>query len=148
MQPGWQWKLPRVLFALNYALNLWLFWRSRRDFTSCLAFASSGFLAYFMFNNGVHENHLFAVAIACALAVLWQPQELRGLGYWVVASLINHLLFYGFTGEAFPYKRTLIGLDFTVFFAALNVLAYALTVWTLHARLSARAAERDATVRA
>lgn len=135
MESGFTWKLPRLIFYAALALCLWGYARSRRDAISCLVFSTLGYLSYFMFNHGVHENHLFPAAILGLLGALWEPRRLNYMAYWPLAAIINHLLFYGFTGEGFPYRRDLAGVDLTTLFAALNLIFYALSLRLSFARL-------------
>ncbi|HEX6245342.1 MAG TPA: hypothetical protein VFZ61_30680 [Polyangiales bacterium] len=131
VKDGLLWKLPGLLCAGGLALSLVGYWRSRRDLPSALAFAGLGYLSYFMFNLGVHENHLCPAVILCTLAAAADPGRFAALAYWPVAAVLNHLLFYGFTGEGFPFRRDLAGLDLTVPFALLNLLVYCRCVWSL-----------------
>lgn len=90
--------LPKVVCAAAYLWALVRFWRGPRTYTDALFHALLAYLAYFLFNTGVHENHLLpAVALA---AVLWARD---GRFVWLFLALaaatnLNLWLFYGFDG--------------------------------------------------
>jgi hypothetical protein len=126
--PVWAF-IARTLTVVAYAYALRGYWRSARDTSSLLVWTSVGFLAYYVFNCGVHENHLLLVSVLCTLAVIAEPRRLGFLGYWVIATTINEVLFYGFDGRGFPYSLHVGAVDMTVVFALANVLMFALTVY-------------------
>ena len=103
-----------------------------------------GYLAYFTFNAGVHENHLFiAMMIALFLAAL--PDEARtgarrtrelAIAVGVVAfAHLNPLLFYSWRGG--NRDPTLIGgptgLDISVPLATISIVLFVATVLCLRA---------------
>jgi len=140
--PGWL--LPaRCLLLAGYAYALFGYWRSRRDLVSCLLWASVGYLAYFVFNYGVHENHLFLVGVLGVVLATVDSKRLRWLVYWPVAACLNEILFYGFRGTGFELERRVLGLDLTVPFALLNVVMFfvtAVAAWRVGSRPAPSAA--------
>lgn len=113
--------VPRLLFFISYLAALVLFLRREKTFPNLLIFATLGFLCYYTFNTGVHENHLFLVAILAAV-LYWLEESWRVIA--VILMLMNDInlyLFYGVNGEL-PYPRLFAGVDVALPLAALNVL--------------------------
>jgi hypothetical protein len=144
--PSWMPILTRSLFALAMIAILVAFWRGTRSFEQLMAASIASVVAYFAFNTGVHENHLF---LACLFSVigLWLLPSLRMPLLVVIAMLQTNLIaFYGVTG-ALPYARTLGGIDVTVPLATLVVFACCFVVIrTLPYLTAPRRAERNPSV--
>ena len=82
------------------------------QFATYLRLATLGFIAYYLFNTGVHENHLFAPALAGA-ALFYLSGE-SGIALFCALFLnLNCVLFYGFGGLE-PAWRVIGGVDLTV----------------------------------
>jgi hypothetical protein len=132
------WSLPaRCLVVAGYGYALLGYWKSRRDLASCLLWACVGFLAYFTFNYGVHENHLFLVGVLCVFLAIGDLSRFKLLVYWPVAACVNEILFYGFRGAGFELERRVLGVDLTVPCALLNVVMFFVTAalaWRMCAR--------------
>ena len=123
---------PRLLFILFYALTLAVFYRREKSFENTLLFSILGFLAYYTFNIGVHENHLFLVTILAVL-LLWVNQA-----HWpemlilVLMNNINLFTFYGFNGEGPGFSRVLFReVDFALILAIFNV-GFFFIIWLRH----------------
>jgi hypothetical protein len=124
---SWMPILTRCLFALAMLVILYAFWRGARTVEQLLAASIVGVIAYFSFNTGVHENHLF---LACLLSVigLWLLPALRTVFLIVIAiTQVNLIVFYGLTGKL-HYSRVLGGIDATIPLAALTLLACSFVV--------------------
>lgn len=122
---------PRLLFALGYGAALWRAWRDPRAQTlaGALPLATIGYAAYFMFNPGVHENHIYVGALL-ALASAWiVPREWPRLRVWVAFASVNQALFYGLAGAGLGTSRVVFGLD-----ASLPLAAFALAAFAAHHR--------------
>ena len=118
--------IPRVLFALFYLGTLLVFLRRSNFFDNLLRFTIVGYLSYFTFNIGVHENHLF-LAPLLAFVLCWvNPDDSYTTLMLVLMANINLFLFYGLTG-GYPYERQ-IGMDISVPLALFNVVFF-LTFW-------------------
>lgn len=123
--------LPRLLFATAYAATLA---RSLRDararrLAGALPLATVGYAAYFVFNPGVHENHLFVGALL-ALASAWlAPRAWPQLAAWVVFANVNLLLFYGLGGTGTGFGHVPGGVDLSLPLAAFGVGLFALHHW-------------------
>ncbi len=112
---------PRLLFLGTYLLSLAVFFRREKSFENLLAFAIAGFLSYYTFNTGVHENHLFLVTILAA-ALLWVKSARQGPAIGLILmSNINMFLFYGVDGTL-HFPRLFLGVDLALPLAAFNVL--------------------------
>ena len=118
--------IPRLVFALFYLAGLGLFLRRReKTFAGMLTFALLGFLAYFTFNPGVHENHLFVPAILAAALAFWAPE--RRLEMLIVALMfnINMYVFYGSSGPGLEFDRVIFHqVDMALPLACINVLFF------------------------
>lgn len=141
---------PRLLFALSYLAVLAYTWRlaagqpGQRRWTlpleRALPIAALGYLSYFTFNPGVHENHLY-VGMLLALACAWlAPAEWPMLAPWVVFENVNLVLFYGLDGTGLHFGRVAAGLDLSVLLAAFELALFGWSCWRLTHRRSAPAA--------
>lgn len=90
--------LPKAVCAAAYGWVLFRFWHGGRTYGDALFAALLGYLAYWLFNTGVHENHLIPAVVFAA--ALWARE---GRLWWLFAALalllnLNLWLFYGFDG--------------------------------------------------
>ncbi len=123
--------LAKIPFDLAYLVVLALFWKTRPTFEHLIAFSLFGYLTYFTWNVGVHENHLF---LACLLgAILWRlnPDWRLTFAAWAAAANINLLLFYGLDGSGLPFSRVAGGLELSVWLAVVNVALYGIFAWVV-----------------
>ena len=139
------WRNPmKVVAATIVAWMLWLQIGLPKSPHTVLLSLLAGYLAYFTFNAGVHENHLFiAMVIALVLATL--PDDLRTgwsrtrelmLAVGIIAfAHLNPLLFFGWRGG--DREPTLIGgptgLDISVPLAGVSIVLFVATVRSLRA---------------
>ncbi len=116
--------LPKCLFYGAYGLALVAHFRREKTFETFLVYGFVGYLSYFIFHTGVHENHLFPAVLFALLLYQANPvrHRLTALLFLVLPSL-NEMLFYGIEGEPLAYSRV-IGIDLTVVLAALYVLVF------------------------
>ncbi len=114
------WSKP--LFIAAYGLLLWRFTRAPQSLATLLRFALAGFLAYFTFNTGVHENHLF-IPVLLGLALAATGRSPAPFAACAIALNINMALFYGLAGAGLPFSRAVNGLDLALPLAALVTLA-------------------------
>ncbi len=108
--------VPRLLFAVCYLAALRRAWSDERARTlaGALPVVVVGYAAYFLFNPGVHENHIYVGALL-ALASAWvAPREWPRLAAWVLLANVNQALFYGLTGTGLGVGRVLFGVDTSV----------------------------------
>ena len=113
----------KILFYLSYAAILIGFARGSKTFQRLVTYSILGYLAYFCFNTGVHENHLFLICCLAWILVFLSPAQLtRGLSLTLAANA-NLFLFYGVLGDRL--QRVFAGIDITLFFAVANLCLFA-----------------------
>src|SRR5262249_40600305 len=92
-----------------------------------------GYLAYFTFNVGVHENHLFLpIILGLFLAAQNRSYLPLALATALIANL-NLLVFYGIDGKGLPFDRV-VGIDLSVVLAVLEVVFFLWFAWTVSKR--------------
>jgi hypothetical protein len=118
-------KLPeKLLFYAGYVAVFIGFARQMKTFGRLILYSILGYFAYFIFNTGVHENHLFlVVCLAWILAFVDSGQLTRCINLTIVAN-INPILFYGFFGQGLPFDRLILGIDTSLLFAAANIYLF------------------------
>jgi hypothetical protein len=119
--------IPRILFALFYLSALVIFLRRSNSFENLLRFTIVGYLAYFTWNIGVHENHLFLAGLLVVVLYWLNSSDLPATLIVVLITNINLFLFYGING-GYPYQRVVAGLDVSVPLALFNVVFF-LVFW-------------------
>jgi len=120
-------QLIRLAFVGFYLAALWRLFRDRASYAMAIECALAGYLAYFVVNVGVHENHLFlGTVLAAAAAALAAGKRARAL-LIVLMSNLNLITVYGITGAPLGFAPV-VGIDVTVIFAAVNVLLF-LVFW-------------------
>jgi hypothetical protein len=109
-------RLLTLTTLVAYTWTLRTFWKQRdRSVGAWLKFSLIGYLAYFVFSAGVHENHLFlASVLAIGLACVERGEKLVA---WVmaIAANLNVLAFYGWYG--YVDRSAVLGVDVTVLLA-------------------------------
>ena len=131
-------QLPAVLvtalklFSISvYALIVISYIRATKNFTSLIKYSLLGYLAYFIFFTGAHENHLF---VPCVLSAVLLAIDRRYLSWFLLMSFalnLNLLTFYGLSGEAsVGFSRSMGGLDLSVPLALLNVVVFFVLAWS------------------
>jgi hypothetical protein len=116
---GWA-RAIKWVFIFFYLGVLWRLFKTRASFAGAIECALAGYLAYFVFNIGVHENHLF---LATVLAAVLAPGNWLRAILIVAMSNLNLIIFYGFTGGGLGFGRV-VGIDVTLIFATVNVLLF------------------------
>ena len=114
----------RIIFAILYLFALYNFIKSEIAFEDLLKFSTLGYLSYFTFNIGVHENHLFL--IIPILAYLSYLQSSFILQYFFAGFVfnLNLFLFYGISGNANDVDRVFINVDLSLFVAFTSVVYF------------------------
>jgi hypothetical protein len=125
----------KAVAAVILAWVLWLQVRLPKRPETALLAALAGYMAYFTFNAGVHENHLFIAMLIALLTVGHQHFRWSGpgrrhlfLAIGVVAfAHLNPLLFFDWRG--FDREPTLIGgptgLDISVPLSVISLVLFA-----------------------
>ncbi|HEX4639601.1 MAG TPA: hypothetical protein VH170_08950 [Chthoniobacterales bacterium] len=113
----------KVLFYLSYLAILISFVRQPKTFERLIVYSILGYLAYFCFNTGVHENHLFLVCCLAWILVFISPGQLVRAINLTLAANANLFLFYGVFGDRL--QRVIAGVDITLLFALANLCLFA-----------------------
>ena len=113
----------KLLFFSSYLLTLWLFFRRPKTFTNLLLFSLLAYLSYFMFNTGVHENHLYLAVLFSALLAAYSKRFMSDFIFWSIAANANLYFFYGTDGLGVPFNRVAI-IDITLLLAFINLYYY------------------------
>ncbi len=113
----------KILFYLSYAAILIAFALKKKTFRHLIVYSILGYLSYFLFNTGVHENHLFPIAcLAWILVFIDSSQLVRAINLSIAAN-INLFLFFGVFGQRI--NTVIAGVDMTLWFALANVGLFA-----------------------
>jgi len=115
--------LPMLMFFASYAVTSVALLRREKTFENVILYSLIGYLAYFTFNTGVHENHLFVASILVAVLLWIDRNYLLTFVIWSLAANINLFIFYGVDGKGLSFSRV-VGLDVAVLFSVLNVLLF------------------------
>jgi len=121
--------VPRFLFILFYGIALVVMLRRPKSFENLLQLVIVGYFAYFMFNIGVHENHLYLSAFLAFIVCWLNPKYRYNTLILALIVNVNILLFYGFTGLVYPYNRQIF-IDISLPLSIFNVLFF-LVLWTM-----------------
>jgi hypothetical protein len=113
----------KVLFYLGYAAILISFARGKKSFQQLLTYSMLGYLAYFSFNTGVHENHLFLICCLSWILVVIEPEQLPRCINFNIAANLNLFLFFGAFGQRL--SPVIGGIDVTLLFAVANLCLFA-----------------------
>lgn len=130
--------LTRLPFALSYLFCLYTVWKNRVSIVRTLMGCTMGYIAYFLLNTGVHENHLVP-ALLCGL-YLFGLAELDLATVICLALVVNGniLIFNGLEGGGPRFDRALGGvLDVAFCMAIANVLVLGLILVQLARRVGA-----------
>jgi hypothetical protein len=117
--------LPKALFITTYLATCYIFWRRPKTFKNAIFYALLGFLSYFMFNTGVHENHLYVGALLAAVLYALEPTHLVTFATWALAANANLFFFYGANGQGVPFDRVAF-IDVALLLSLLNLLFFLL----------------------
>ena len=113
----------KILFYLSYAAILFAFARQNKTFERLLVYSTLGYLAYFSFNTGVHENHLFLICCLSWMLVVLEPNHLVYSINLTIAANANLFLFFGTFGQRL--SPVVAGFDITLLFAVANLCLFA-----------------------
>jgi hypothetical protein len=113
----------KLLFYASYLAILFAFVRQTKTFTRLIVYSMLGYLAYFSFNTGVHENHLFLICCLVWILVWLDGNELIRAINLTLAANANLFLFFGAFGQRL--NPVFAGIDVTLVFAATNLCLFA-----------------------
>lgn len=115
--------LVRITFGAAFLFALWRQWRGPRTTDGLLRAMLAGYLAYFLFNKGVHENHL-APAVAVAGYLAWRDRGWQwDAAVLAVAFNLNMFFFYAMNGADRGDVRVVAGFDVSLLLAFVYVAA-------------------------
>ncbi len=135
--------LPKVLFFLTYAVALVAFFKREKTFENLINFSLIGYLAYFTFNTGVHENHLFLAAILAVILFWINREQLSVMLILVLISNVNLVLFFGIDGKEPPFSRVIAHtVDVALLLSIFNVVFF-LLLWGANVLPGKNAATRE-----
>ncbi len=120
---------PKILFLAIYGFLCVRFFRREKTFERLLIYSLLGYLSYFLFNIGVHENHLFLLICLGWVLVSVNSKYLLWAANFSLAANANLLLFYGVFGQPLPFRRVIAGVDITLLFACANLCLFAGLLW-------------------
>ena len=115
--------VPKILFFGFYLVTIFSFIKEEKTFKNLLLFSIIGHLSYFIFNTGVHENHLVISSILSLILFIIDRKYLPLTISIIIADNLNMFLFYGIDGKDFPFNRV-IGVDITLIFAVIYLSAF------------------------
>jgi len=124
--------LPKILFYVFYILSLIAFFRIKeKNMEKLTVYSILGYLSYFVFNTGVHENHLFIICLLFGI-LMWLNDNFKLYSIiWLFISNINLIVFYGFYGSGLQLNRIILGIDITLIFSIFNVLMFIIFFLTI-----------------
>jgi hypothetical protein len=99
LKTEWSFVLLRITVSVFYLSLFAAFLSKPKNIESLLLFCIAGHMTYFVFNHGVHENHLFLSCIlAIALACINPQFKPMAITVSFISS-VNLIAFYGFNGN-------------------------------------------------
>jgi hypothetical protein len=121
---------PKLAFLVLYVIALAAFFRRPKTFENLLLFSLAGYLAYFIFNTGVHENHLFVACLLAALLYCENKSHLLTFLLWALVANINLVLFFDLDGTELSFSRA-AGVDLALLLSIFNVVLFAAYYWSV-----------------
>lgn len=115
------------IFSISvYFLLVYFFLKVReKSFVLFVKYSLLGFLAYFIFFTGVHENHLFVPLVLSAVLLVISRRDFAWFLLMAMALNLNLFIFYGVTGEEnVRFIRSINGFDLSVLLAFVNVVVF------------------------
>jgi hypothetical protein len=120
----------KILFFLTYAGTIVSFFKRDKTFENFINYSLIGYLAYFFFNTGVHENHLFLATII-SIVLFWTNKNHLPLAIiMILISNINLLVFYGIDGTGLGFSRV-TGIDIALPLSIYNTSIF-LILWVIN----------------
>lgn len=129
---------PRILFYGTYGFLLYSFFRKTKTFELLILYSLIGYFTYFMFNIGVHENHLF---VLCILAPILFYIDKRFKTSYIILGIISNINLFVFYGLGSGISAILgdYSIVFRLTFSILNFIVYLfLIAMTLNYKLRAK----------
>ncbi len=121
--------LSKLLFFAVYGGLLIRFFAAPKTYENLLRYSLLGYLAYFLLNTGVHENHLFPAILLTALLAALNQEYAALFVIWALVANLNPFVFYGIDGRALPFNRVIWGLDTSLLLSVLSVALFLALLW-------------------
>jgi hypothetical protein len=117
---------PKVAFLVLYAYSVYRFFRNEeKTFEDLIKYMILGYLTYFMWNTGVHQNHLFIGSLLYGLLVCFHKRYLGEYLFWEIYAVVNLFLFYGLDGTS--NFQVIYGINITPIVALLGLSGFVIT---------------------
>ena len=113
----------KFIFFVFFFSTLIACFKEKKSFINLLKFSVIGYLIYFAFNTGVHENHLFLASLLSLLILNYDSKFLTEAIGIMLAFNINMFLFYGTLGDQ-PYIHGYFGAEISVILSALFIIFF------------------------
>jgi len=134
--------VPKAVFFVLYLGLLWEYSRVRgATLLDGIKYALLGYLCYFFFSPGVHENHLFVAALVLGVIAARDRSWLKWFVVWAAIFNANITAYYGLDG-VFRWtdpRWWLLGVPHSVWASALCTLGFVY----FYRKTSLRIAPRD-----
>ncbi|MBL7648696.1 MAG: hypothetical protein JNK74_21175 [Candidatus Hydrogenedentes bacterium] len=114
--------LLKVLFYSTFALALWRQWRAPSTPENLWRFMLAGYLSYFLFNKGAHENHLVPTMLVAGYLAWRERKWLSVAVAFAVLTNLNMYFFYGLDGVDRGNARVVWGMDWSLPLAVVYVV--------------------------
>jgi hypothetical protein len=114
--------LMKVLFYSSFALALWRQWRSPSTPENLWRFMLAGYLSYFLFNKGAHENHLVPVMLVAGYMAWRETRWIVIAVAFAVLTNLNMIFFYSLDGMDRGTARVIGGMDWSLPLAVIYVV--------------------------
>lgn len=111
----------KCFFFIIYTFVLFAFMLRARSFEEFVWFCGTGYFTYFLFNIGVHENHLFIGMITAFVLVTINRAKWGEVALFAgVMANLNLFLFYGINGESIMTGRLMAAA--TLLLSGINII--------------------------
>ena len=91
-------------FFLVYLMLGYRYLKHKNSFENLLLFAIAVYLAYFTFNTGVHENHLYPLCLIAPVLYLENRRHRELAAILIFFANLNLFIFYGIQGIGWPFQ--------------------------------------------
>jgi hypothetical protein len=115
----------RALFLVTYVTALVALCRQEKTFENLMRFSLIGYLAYFICNIGVHENHLF-LAVIVSVVLVWLKRSYLSLAATIIVMAnVNLVVFYGIQGGGI-HRMVAENVDMALLLSVYNTVFFAI----------------------
>jgi hypothetical protein len=115
--------VSKLLFFTTLLASCYMAFRRPKTFTNAIFYTFLAFLSYFMFNTGVHENHLYIGTLLAAILYAQDKEQAATFVIWALVANANLYFFYGTIGNNVPFNRVAF-VDIALLLSILNLVMY------------------------